>query len=125
MTFNNFPYPIDEDLNMRFEVSLKGVKADVVVNEFTAAMADVVVDVLVGAAMTASVPMTLELDKLSSCTEGLLAADWDEALVGVDLSIDMRTDEVIAVFTDAGVDAKTALDCRTLLLSLEEWLCFC
>ena len=105
---------------MGFEVSLKGVKADVVVNEFTAAMADVVVDVLVGAAVTASVPMTLELDKLSSCTEGLLAADWDEALVGVDLSIDMRTNEVIAVFTDAGVDTKTALDCRTLLLSLEE-----
>ena len=90
------------------------MKADVVVNEFTAAMADVVVDVLVGAAMTASVPMTLELDKLSSCTEGLLAADWDEALVGVDLS------EVIAFVTDAGVDTETALDCRTLLLSLEE-----
>ena len=39
---------------------------------------------------------------------------------GTNLSIDMRTDEVIAVFTDAGVDTKTALDCGTLLLSLEE-----
>ena len=44
--------------------------------------------VMVGVAVT-SVLIFLELVKPSSCAVDVLSDDWDEAFIGIDLSIDM------------------------------------
>ena len=54
----------------------------------------------------------------------VLAGDWDEAFIGIDLSIDMRVDEVIDVFDGVWVDVKTALN-FSMPAASEERLCFC
>ena len=67
------------------------------------------IDVLVAVAMT-SVLIPLELSKPSSCAVDLLTGDWDEEFIGIDLSIDILVDEVIAVVADVWVDVMTALN---------------
>ena len=54
----------------------------------------------------------------------VLTGNWGEAFIGIDLSIDMRVDEVIDVFAGVWVDVKTALNFSMPAL-LEERLCFC
>ena len=44
--------------------------------------------VMIGVAVT-SVLISLEFAKPSSCAVDVLADDWDEAFIGIDLSIDM------------------------------------
>ena len=68
-----------------------------VINVLTAVMVGVSIDVLVVVVVT-SVLISLELAKPSSYAVDVLADDWDEAFIGIDLSIDMRVDEVIDVF---------------------------
>ena len=71
-----------------------------IINVLTAVMVGVSIDVLVVVVVT-SVLISLELVKPSLCAVDVLAGDWDEAFIGIDLSIDMRVAEVIDVF--AGV----------------------
>ena len=71
-----------------------------IITVLTAVMVGVGIDVLVGVGVT-SVLISLELMKPSSYVVDVLAGNWDEAFIGIDLSIDMRVDEVIDVF--AGV----------------------
>ena len=54
----------------------------------TVVMVGVSIEVLVGIAVT-SVLISLEFAKPSSCAVDVLADDWDEAFIGIDLSIDM------------------------------------
>ena len=86
-------------------------------------MVGVGIDVLVGVVVT-SVFVSLELIKPSSYVVDVLAGNWGEAFIGIDLSIDMRVDEVIDVFAGVWVDVKTALN-FSMPASSEERLCFC
>ena len=65
--------------------------------------------VMIGVAVT-SVLISLEFDQPSSCAVDVLSDDWDEAFIGIDLSIDMLFDEVIDMFADVCVDVVTALN---------------
>ena len=59
-----------------------------VINGLTVVMVGAGIDVLVGVAVT-SVFISLELVKPSSYAVDVLSDDWDEAFIGIDLSIDM------------------------------------
>ena len=89
----------------------------------TVVMVGVSMNVLVAVVMT-SVLISLELSKPSSCAVNVLADDWDEAFIGIDLSIDMRVEEVIDMFANMGVDVMTALN-FSMPPSSEERLCLC
>ena len=94
-----------------------------IINVLTAVMVGVGIDVLVGVGVT-SVLISLELMKPSSYVVDVLTGNWDEAFIGIDLSIDMRVDEVIDVFDGVWVDVKTALN-FSMPAASEERLCFC
>ena len=74
---------------------LIGVWADVVSNVLTNVMVGVGVDVMVGV-VAASVVIVLELTNPSSYAVAL-AHDWDEPVISIDLSTDMRVGELIDV----------------------------
>ena len=78
-----------------------------IINVLTAVMVGVGIDVLVGVGVTS---VLIELAKPASYVVDVLAGNWDEAFIGIDLSIDMRVDEVIDVFDGVWVDVKTALN---------------
>ena len=79
--------------------------------------------VMIGVAV-ASVLTSLEFAQPSSCAVDVLTDDWDEAFIGIDLSIDMRVDELIDMFANMGVDVMTALN-FSMPPSSEERLCLC
>ena len=94
------------------------------VNLLTVVMVGVGIGVLVAVAVTSVLISFLELSKLSSCAVDVLTDDWDEAFIGIDLSIDMLVDEVIDVSADVWVDVMTALN-FSMPASSEERLCLC
>ena len=70
------------------EVLLIEVSTDVIINVLIVVMVGVGIDALVGV-VVASVLISLELVKPSSYAVDVLAGDWYEAFIGIDLSIDM------------------------------------